>query len=126
MNEHPNFKPTKSRKTVSLDEYNEVLNLVCNTFHIDEREAISRAGYSAGSQNHWRREEKAPLVAVNALRGLLFGQEIKRQDGDKQPLRLSTDDLERLLAALRADPDDKTRSLRVGLHREIARRLEGK
>lgn len=124
----------KKRHTVSIAIYDEVLNLVKNTLKIDETEALVRAGYSGKVSTNWRQDEKAPRIAVNALRGLLVGLEIQRaQDKDqaKQPLRLSVDDLELLLQAL-AQLDLKSReapaflSLRAALHREIARRLEGK
>jgi hypothetical protein len=127
----PAPRATKSKKMVAAAAYEEALNLVRNTLHVDEREALSLAGYSEGVYNHWRKDGRFPLVAINALHGLLVGHEIQRGDVDKQPLRLSIDDLERLLLAL-AKLDLQSRevqsylTLRAALHREIARRLEAK
>lgn len=116
----PDPKPSISRKskTVGLMAYEEVLDLVRNTLKIDEAEALSLAGYSSSVQHHWRRDERAPLVAVNALRGLLVGREIERKE--EQTLLLSVDDLLTLAGEVRSG------SLRAALYREIARRVDPK
>lgn len=115
----PKNKPASKRKTEPLAVYEEVLNLVRNTLKIDEQDAIVKAGYSPGVQNHWRRAGIAPLVGINALRGLLVGHQIHQAETDgKKPLLLSNDDLLTLAGEARNS------KLRAAIYREVARRVD--
>ncbi len=117
--DNPNPRRVKARKTVPISQYDEVLNLVRNTLKVDEREALERAGYSGLVSAPWRADGNAPLVAVNALLGLLVGLEIQRNE-DRQPLRLSVEELLAITGDLRPCP------LQAKLYREVARRIEEK
>ncbi len=108
----------KNRQTVSHAAYTEVLNLVRNTLNFDENTLLINAGYSSHVATKWRQEGQVPLIAVNALRGLLLGHELACMKKENQPLLLSTDDL--ILLAGEA----RSAKLRAALYREIARRVD--
>ncbi len=109
---------SKQRKEAGRFVYEETLNLVRNTLKLDENAALMKAGYSSHVANHWRKAERFPLVAVNALKGLLLGHEIAAKDGDKKPLLMTTDDLLTLAG------EAKSAKLKAALYREVARRVD--
>lgn len=111
-------KPASKRKMEPLAVYEEALNLVRNTLKIDEHDALLKAGYSMGAERHWRRDGKVPLVAINALRGLVVGHRLVVAETDgKKPLLMSNKELVQL-----ADEVQNVH-LKAKLYREVARRL---
>jgi hypothetical protein len=111
------LKVTKTRKTVSVEEYEATLNLVRNTLSISESEALQSAGYSTYPATPWRKSGKVPTIAVNALKGLLVGHEIAKAESENKPLLLSNDQI------LQLAQEVQNVHLRAKLYREVARRL---
>lgn len=114
------LKITKSRSWVSAEEYESTLNLVRNTLKIDESEALKLAGYSSQVSGKWRKDNRFPLLAVNALKGLLLGHQLAKQEVEGKPLTVTLDELIVIAGAL----DTRHKRLRAALYREIAKRCD--
>jgi hypothetical protein len=114
-------KITKIRQWTTQEEYESTLNLVRNTLKIETKEALHRAGYSGSTvANKWRSTGQFPLLAVNALKGLLVDHKIAQQEMNGKPLLFSIEDLIAVAGALGRDHN----KLRAALFREIAKRCE--